>query len=178
LRDGIRARVLAADVEPGLIDAYVGEDLFVDTHRALIDEGFWLSNLDVRGVARLNQSILKTLPGLDSIARNRLAQTHRITPGWCEARYLRRVDALEPCERRDYLLLSVLALMDYQYGYAQEVLNAYRSRFSSDADVSAANDVLAAALQHHLRGHRTSVIEQVKRVGRPIKRFAHRLLRR
>src|SRR5207247_2893397 len=35
LSSNLRAGVLAIDVEPGLIDAYQGEDLFVDTHSAL-----------------------------------------------------------------------------------------------------------------------------------------------
>ena len=35
LRPEVRSRVLAIDIEPGLIDAYVGEDLFVDAHKEL-----------------------------------------------------------------------------------------------------------------------------------------------
>ena len=55
LRDDIRSRVLAIDIEPGLIDAYIGEDLFVDAHRDLTQNGFWLSTLNIDGAVRMRR---------------------------------------------------------------------------------------------------------------------------
>ena len=40
----VLSRVMAIDTEPGLIDIYQGEDLFVDVHRDLTSNGFWLWN--------------------------------------------------------------------------------------------------------------------------------------
>ena len=53
-----RSRVLAVDVEPGLVDAYVGEDLFVDTHKSLMSEGFWISRMNVLGSIRVRHESL------------------------------------------------------------------------------------------------------------------------
>lgn len=61
LEEGFCSRVLALDIEPGLIDAYQGEDLFVDAHRDLVKNGFWLSNLNVGGTAKIKKSTLNTI---------------------------------------------------------------------------------------------------------------------
>ena len=41
----VLSRVMAIDTEPGLIDIYQGEDMFVDVHRNLTGNGFWLSGM-------------------------------------------------------------------------------------------------------------------------------------
>src|SRR5207249_5217518 len=95
LPSNVQAGVLAIDVEPGLIDAYQGEDLFVDAHRTLMRSGFWLSNLDVHGVARMRKSTLSLLTTPPyGIPYERLQSSVRRSPGWCEARYLRTIDSL------------------------------------------------------------------------------------
>ena len=58
LRDEVRSRVLAVDIEPGLISAYLGEDTFVDVHKNLTRSGFWLSNVNVCGTVRMRKSAL------------------------------------------------------------------------------------------------------------------------
>ena len=93
LEETVRHRVLAVDTEPGLIDAYRGEDLFVDVHERLEAEGFWLSNLNLMGVPRLSRSAMQALnirtsAGLPVIPAGVL----RTSPGWCEARYLRTTE--------------------------------------------------------------------------------------
>ena len=40
IKYAVRSKVLAVDMEPGLIDAYYGEDLFVDVHTDMIRNGF------------------------------------------------------------------------------------------------------------------------------------------
>src|SRR5262249_32212833 len=42
-----RARLLAVEFEPGLIDAYEGEDKFHEVMAAMAREPFWLAGLDV-----------------------------------------------------------------------------------------------------------------------------------
>jgi FkbM family methyltransferase len=131
--DDLRAAVLAIDIEPGLIDAYKGEDLFVDVHTYLVQHGFWMSHVDVRGIIRSNTANLQQV-----LAHNRGKLTFsmvdkgvRISPGWCEARYLRRLDWLEQhaLPRRAYELLWVFALVDGQYAFALDVSFAYAQRF-------------------------------------------------
>src|SRR6185503_6525843 len=75
LSANVRSGVLAIDLEPGLIDAYQGEDLFVDTHKTLTQSGFWLSNLDVRGVARMKRSTLEFLTSAHGIGYEQIERS-------------------------------------------------------------------------------------------------------
>lgn len=139
-----RSRVLALDVEPGLIDAYVGEDLFGEVHRSLTAQGFWLSNLDVFGPVRVSQATLRRVrvahPGLSP---DEIARLVRPSPGWCEARYLRSASWLAAGDftGREYVLLWLFALLDRQPGFALDLGLAYEQRFGPGE--------LATLLQEH-----------------------------
>ena len=133
LGERLRGGLLALDVEPGLIDAYRGEDLFAETHQRLARDGFWLSRLDVNGAARVRLSSLRAaFPG--EADPGALAERGiRRSPGWCEARYLRTLGALAaagaPPER--YELLALFALLDGQPGYALDVALERERRFGA-----------------------------------------------
>jgi hypothetical protein len=129
----LRAGLMAIDVEPGLIDAYRGEDLFADTHEHLCANGFWLSRLDVHGPVRMRDATLKALYGGES-DRGAFAQRHvRNSPGWCEARYLRTPASLAEAGRDRYAMLFMFALLDAQPGFALDVALAFEQRFGADA---------------------------------------------
>ena len=127
----LRDQVLAVDIEPGLIDAYGGEDLFIDAHREITRQGFWLSNLNICGAVRMQNL---TLDKLESESAGLILHLQRPSPGWCEARYLRTVEWLSdhqmPAHR--YSLLWVFAILDEQYGFSLDIAHAYSQRFGDD----------------------------------------------
>ncbi len=135
LRNDVISRVLAIDVEPGLIDAYVGEDLFVDAHKALTERGFWLSNLEVCGTVRMKSATVKELS-----AENRdldgplIERTVRRTPCWVEARYFRTIKSLIQTDagNREFALLWAFALIDDQPGFAIDLAMEYERIFGPD----------------------------------------------
>lgn len=136
LRDDVRSRVLAIDVEPGLIDAYRGEDLFVDAHRGLLRQGFWLSSLEIKGAVRMRRTTLQVMasrhPGLKDA---HIYEAVRPSPGWCEARYLRTIESLSKrnADARDYTLLWVFAMIEQQWGYALDIAHVYEQQFAQDS---------------------------------------------
>jgi FkbM family methyltransferase len=139
LEENLRERVLAVDIEPGLIDAYRGEDLFVDAHRQLLHQGFWLSSLDVCGTVRMRRTTLQAIASqYPKLKDTRIYQSVRQSPCWCEARYLRTIESLEGRDAgsRDYTLLWVFAMIERQWGYALDIACAYQRQFGRD-DVSA-----------------------------------------
>lgn len=145
----IKQGVLALDVEPGLINAYQGEDLFVETHAHLIKQGFWLSRLEVKGAVRCQQRTVKLLEqrGL-RMSEERLTASVRPTPGWCEARYLRTISSLhqQNADASQYQLLWVFSLLDGQFGYALDIAHSYESKFGASEVTSLLYDVAIAQI--------------------------------
>ena len=136
LRNDLRDRVLAVDIEPGLISAYRGEDLFVDAHRELLRQGFWLSSLDVKGTVRMKRSSLQDIVSHHPrLTDTRVYASTRRSPGWCEARYLRELESLSKrnAGARDYALLWVFAMIERQWGYALDIACAYEQRCGDHA---------------------------------------------
>jgi FkbM family methyltransferase len=136
LRDDLREHVLAVDIEPGLIDAYIGEDLFVDAHRELLRQGFWLSSLEVKGTVRMKRTTLQAVAShRPELQDTHIYQSVRPSPGWCEARYLRTLKSLAErnAEARDYALLWVFAMIERQWGYALDIACVYEQQFAKDS---------------------------------------------
>lgn len=168
-----RRHVLALDIEPGLIDAYRGEDLFVEAHRELTREGFWLSGLDVKGTVRMRRSTLSEIGGLPGAPdESTVRRTVRTTPGWCEARYLRRPDGEHgPRDAREFALLWAFSLLDGQYGFALDLAAEYRKRFGADAVFRRLLDVpLLRIRKVGKRGHYREALRIPGRVLRRIRR--------
>lgn len=135
LPDALRRTVLALDIEPGLIDAYEGEDLFVATHAALTAEGFWLSDLELHGTPRIRQTTLEHLQRVQpELTAERLQRGLRSSPGWCNARYLRTIPWLrqQSAAPGEHALLGCFALLDRQPGFALDLALEYRERFGAD----------------------------------------------
>lgn len=124
LPEALRRTVLALDIEPGLIDAYEGEDLFADAHLALTADGFWLSDLELHGTPRIRQTTLEHLQRVQpALTAERLQHGLRVSPGWCNARYLRSPAWLreQAATATEYVLLGCFALLDRQPGFALDV---------------------------------------------------------
>jgi FkbM family methyltransferase len=146
LADARRSRLIAVDVEPGLIDAYKGEDLFVDTHARLLREGFWPSRFIVQGAARIRASRADELLGR-GLTREDIETSLRPSPGWIEARYLSTVDRVrEAREARGPALLWAFAMLDDQPGFAYEVAREFRSGGLEPSVATAMEDAAVNAI--------------------------------
>lgn len=145
VRPETRDRILAVDVEPGLIDAYQGEDKFSRTHEAMLQEGFWLAEVQVKGTVRLSRpalaEALRRRPGL----KEEGVAAMTASPGWCESRYLRSIEWLRQrnAGAREFVLLWTFALMSGHAGFAFEAGLEFERRFSQQPEAQA---LAAAAL--------------------------------
>jgi hypothetical protein len=134
LSPGTRARVLAVDIEPGLMPAYRGEDDFAAAHTALLAAGFWLSNLRADGAVRMRPATLSHASAAGQ--RLELADIEhavRRSPYYVEARYLRTLAALAAVSlsQREYVLLWAFALLDDQPAFALDVAAAFEAAFGA-----------------------------------------------
>jgi FkbM family methyltransferase len=187
LRPGLREKLLAVDLEPGLRGAYVGEDLFSDVHKKLTAEGYWLSDLKVCGLVRMRKATLNELastrPDLDA---QTLARCVRPTPGWTECRYLRSLESLAEAAAgvREYVLLFVAALMDRQHGFCLDLSVEYERRFGADETcrslraqalgcIDESKATLDAKEAERVRAMRLGPIGRVKRKVRTVLSLAY-----
>jgi hypothetical protein len=116
----IRDTVLAAEFEPGIIDAYVGEDKLYSILQELPLMQFWLSSMDVKGTQRLHE---KYLQQYGAFTAQRMV---RKSPCWAELTYLREAAFTH---ERQALLLLVFALLERQYGFALEIIDKAQGQF-------------------------------------------------
>ncbi|HRJ40478.1 MAG: hypothetical protein KJZ86_02615 [Caldilineaceae bacterium] len=168
LPDSIRNGVLALDIEPGLIDAYVGEDLWIDAHRELTGSGFWLSHLDVKGAVRMRRENLARLAQYTQGVMDRQVEVAvRPSPGWGESRYLRTIDWLlqTDADEQAFLLLWAFAGLDGQFAFALDVGVAFEKRFGPGEQAAQLQRAAARAIQ---RAYGTQRIQHFVRrvVGR------------
>ncbi len=140
LPEAWRARMLAVEFEPGLIDAYEGEDKLADVLAAMSREPFWLAQLAVGRTPRARPALLAERLGVGTVRWVR-----RLGPGapaWANARFLRDVAARpEALDRRAHLLGWVFATITGQHGYALTVAAVGGQRFGDElfAAMSAAS---------------------------------------
>lgn len=153
----LMGRLLAVDIEPGLIDAYQGEDLFIDAHRELMRAGFWLSDCNVKGAIRMRRTTLTDLVRNDaSVTEKGVRHTFRKSPGWCEARYLRSLESMatQDYSRREYVLLWIFALIDDQLGFALDLELEYARRFGPDDSLKIMKTETSAMVRRRLAAQR------------------------
>jgi len=137
--DELRRNVLAAEFEPGIIDAYTGEDKLFTVMKEMHSSGFWLSSMEVKGTQRLHSRYLQEF---GEFAAQRMV---RRSPCWAEMTYLHSPSG----NTRQMLLLYVFALLERQYGYALEIC---------DIAIKEINDALfqqcRTAVLHQLRNEK------------------------
>ena len=176
LESKIRSRVLAVDVEPGLIDVYQGEDLFAPTHMQMQQEGFWLSSLKVKGTVRIRRRTFEKLRQEHAyLIEKDIYRGIRDSPGWCEARYLRSLKHMAEVEatEQEYALLWCFALTEKQRGYALDIAEAFRSSFGP----SALANLLREVPLRSVRRSRWRIQNIVKRcLPRGLKAVLYRIL--
>jgi hypothetical protein len=114
LPEQLSHNILAAEFEPGILDAYEGEDKLHEVMKKMEEKQFWLSTMDVKGIQRLNKNYVRKV---GSLYAKRII---RKSPGWAELTYLRKPISLSA---RQYLLLFVFAVVEQQFGFALEVLD-------------------------------------------------------
>ena len=108
----ISSNILAAEFEPGIIDAYKEEDKLYSVMEYMHKNEFWLSSMVPKGVQRLNGVYKK---GLGSFVSGKII---RKSPCWAEVTYLRQPFFTG---QRQLLLLYIFALLEKQYGFALEI---------------------------------------------------------
>ncbi|OGI20892.1 MAG: hypothetical protein A2287_06145 [Candidatus Melainabacteria bacterium RIFOXYA12_FULL_32_12] len=118
LGEEIINKILVAEFEPGIIDAYEGEDKFVDLMLYMDTNNFWMSDINILGSKRLSKYTLEKLS--EKISKNILS-TLKISPGWVEVLYFNDFKQIDLLDKRDFLLGWIFSIIEGQYGFALEI---------------------------------------------------------
>lgn len=138
--EAIRNKCLAAEFEPGIIDAYLGEDKLFKVFDVMNTNNFWLADMNVKGTQRIS-------PGeLDSISQNKLvkkliAESMKVSPCWGELTYLNTFNGL--FSKREYLLGWIFSTVMNQHGFSYHLVLKAKELFNDSIfDELAANSKL------------------------------------
>ena len=125
------SHVLSADFEPGIIDAYYGEDKLFSLIAFMEGREFWMSNLRIFGSQRISEDILTT--NFTPFKRKYVRFLLRTSPGWGEVSFLNTLGEKQSFSKRDYLLAWVFATIKQQHGFAMEIAAGGMKRFGDPA---------------------------------------------
>lgn len=118
---------LVVELEPGIIDAYEGEDKLADVLAKMEARGFWVSDLRVRGSTRIASDLAER--ALGPRGRSYLDACHKTAPGWAEIEYFSDLSDESAFGKRELLLGCAFAFLRGHYAFALEVAGRGRQRF-------------------------------------------------
>lgn len=121
----LRDKVLVADFEPGIIDAYVGEDKLQDLLAYMDALPFWMSDIKVLGSQRIHQT---DFASLSDIQRRRIDWWLKSSPGWCEVSYFNSLES-PSLSCREYLLGWLFASLKGEHGSALGIARLGNNKF-------------------------------------------------
>jgi hypothetical protein len=127
----IYSRVLLSEFEPGIIDAYKGEDKLYELMRFMDTSNFWMSELEIKGNQRINKNVLAKFFNNDKNLNRAFNSKYivnglKVSPGWASVTYMNRYRL--GFMKRDYLLGWVFAVIEKQFGFALELaINAHQN---------------------------------------------------
>jgi hypothetical protein len=128
LGDAVVQRVLLASFEPGIIDAYVGEDKLHALLARMDALPFWMHEMEVQRAQRLARGLWQTRVSPRSHGFPPLGL--KPAPAWAEVSYLNTLEPKDRFDTRDLLLAWVFASLHEQHGFALEIAIRGRERFA------------------------------------------------
>ncbi len=133
LSESVRNKIIAAELEPGFIDSYKGEDKLSQIISSFERENFWISDITIKGSQRITKEQLNNFSGVPFMRK--LAQfSHKTSPGWAEIIYLNNFE--DEFSLRDYMLGWIFTIILNQYGFshtlAEKAIAKYRDSDYAD----------------------------------------------
>lgn len=150
------ARVLVAEFEPGIIDAYRGEDKLHALMAYMDRQPFWVTDMKIKGSHRIEQ---EDLARLGALQRRDIGSFLKTAPGWCEIAYINTF-AQPGMGLREYLLGWTFASIKREHGFALHLAQRGRREFGETLF-----DAMAAASRKSLaRGYPGLAMTAVRRL--------------
>lgn len=119
LGESIINKLLVADFEPGIVDAYKNEDKLHNTLVYMDNLPFFVNDIKTGGSIRINEKIISSK--FSKTERKILNLVSKKSPCWTEISYLNIFKNVKMFSKRDFLLGWILSLIKNQLCYALEL---------------------------------------------------------
>lgn len=124
-------QTLVAEFEPGIVDAYRGEDKLHDLMRFMDSQPFWMNDMHIKGTQRISQEALRRC-FQDHTGQLREGMSLKTSPCWSEVSYFNSFGPeADWLNQRDYLLGWIFALIEGQYGFGLDIALQGGKRFGT-----------------------------------------------
>lgn len=118
--------IVAVEFEPGIIDAYVGEDKLHHVLAYMDKLPFWVTQMEIKGSCRIAQD---DLGSLNLVQQRGIGSFLKVAPGWCEISYINSFSSgYASC--REYLLGWSIATIKGEHGFALQLAKRARAETS------------------------------------------------
>ncbi|NUN08261.1 MAG: hypothetical protein HUU54_03715 [Ignavibacteriaceae bacterium] len=115
LKDDIQKNVIVAELEPGIIDSYAGEDKMYEILKYMESLEFWLSDMVVKGSKRIKPEYVDKISS-GGISRKLTEFSLKTSPGWAELCFVNKFKDIK--SRRSFLLGWLFSSILGQHGFA------------------------------------------------------------
>jgi hypothetical protein len=117
LPNNILERIIVTEFEPGIIDAYKGEDKLHQLMAYMDKLPFWVSHMQIKGSQRIDQDDLLSL---SSLQKRYISSFLKTAPGWGEISYINNLSDIK-LSCRAYLLAWLFATIKGEHGFGLHV---------------------------------------------------------
>jgi hypothetical protein len=136
LDEKIRSKVILTEFEPGIIDAYIGEDKLYSVIQELTNSGFWLSEMQIKGVPRLPKELLDS-EFVGNIFKKLITESLQKAPGWGELTFINSFE-YEALGSREFILGWLFSTLENHHSFAfvlaKNGFEKYRSEIFSELE--------------------------------------------
>lgn len=164
LAEKIKHKVIMAEFEPGIIDAYINEDKLHHLMAYMDKQPFWVSDMKIKGSQRIGKRALNDLPPR---AQKHIDAYLKTAPGWCEISYINSLQSTQ-LTIRELLLAWVFSSIKGEHGYAMSTAELGAQQFQ-------------ASIFNELHAHSLKVLSssgKIQIASKAAKRTARLILRR
>ena len=158
LENDIIERVLVAEFEPGILDAYLGEDKLYKIMEYFDKKDYWCDACEVRGLSRISEKILES--EFSRIEKRYLPLFQKTNAYWAEISYLNNLSKGD-FQKREYLLMISFAIIREQFGFALEIATKAFVEFGDEIFIKIKSYVIKTMKK---RGYRILPFYFIKRV--------------
>lgn len=118
LGDELCKKVMVAEFESGIINAYKEEDKLFSVMNCLHAYPFWMSGMEVKGNYRIPQDLFSSFSDDD---QKKIHRSLKTSPAWAEVVYFNTLESEDLQTNRNLLLGWVFATLLGQHGFAFEI---------------------------------------------------------